>query len=105
MSTSLTTSRPNIPHKSNQVFLPEAKSWIGRVLLLRKKWLGFKAGTRCRVMCVVDFGDGLLLWITTDDEHSQEIDQVEVSALDECFIPLPIETQPHSLLPSAMSIA
>ena len=106
MQASLTSSSLRKTHQQlDNVALAEAKTWIGRVLLLKNNWLGFKPGMRCRVMCVVDFGDGLLLWVITDDEHSREVDQVEFSFLDDLFIPLPIEIQPSRLLPSVMSVA
>lgn len=67
--------------------LIEAKAWIGRQLVLRKPWLGYNAGTACKVMCVVDFGDGLLLWIITDDEYSKDVDQVEIKFMNQLFSP------------------
>jgi hypothetical protein len=69
--------------------LEEARCWIGRNLILRKPLLGFDAGTRCVVMCLVDFGDGWLLWVTTDDKHAVDIDQVSWQELQEYFRLLP----------------
>lgn len=77
----------NSSNTKNSASLAEAKAWIGRQLVLRKPWLGFSAGTPCKVMCVVDFGDGLLLWIVTDHAHSQDIDQLEISCVSELFGP------------------
>lgn len=72
---------------SNDVSLEDAKRWIGRRLVLRKPLLGFAAGTPCVVMCIVDFGDGPLLWITTDDERCADIDQIGLRDLQEHFYP------------------
>jgi hypothetical protein len=65
--------------------IEEARRWIGRSLVLCKPLLGFDAGTRCVVMCLVDFGDGLLLWVTTDDKYAVDIDQVSLQDLQEYF--------------------
>ena len=101
MQVGIAESIRNTHRQLGNVSLAEAKTWIGRVLLLKKKWLEFKPGTRCRVMCVVDFGDGLLLWLVTDDEHSREVDQVELSVLHDIFIPLPTGIQASRLSPCA----
>ena len=61
---------------------------IGRRLLLRRALLGFKPGTPCRVQCVVDFGDGLHLWITTADEEQVDVDQIDAEDLQRYFIVL-----------------
>ena len=77
----------NIAHTpaDKSVSIEEARRWIGRRLVLRKPLLGFDAGTRCVVMCLVDFGDGLLLWVTTDDKHAADIDQISWQDLQEYF--------------------
>lgn len=56
--------------------LKEARSWIGKKLILAKPLAGFKPGLSCTVMCVVDFGDDLLLWITSDDKPYCDVDQL-----------------------------
>ena len=80
----------------NTVSLDEAKTWIGRRLTLRKPLLGFQPGTRCIVMCVVDFGDGILLWIKTDDVSANDVEQMELPLVSEYFRPVLEETQDHS---------
>ena len=76
--------------------LEAARRWIGRRLVLVKPLLGFEAGTPCVVMCVVDFGDGLLLWVSTDDKRSLDVDQVSWKELEEYFEPLPAGVAPDS---------
>ena len=76
--------------------LEAARRWIGRRLVLVKPLLGFEAGTPCVVMCVVDFGDGLLLWVSTDDKRSLDVDQVSWKELEEYFEPLPAGAAPDS---------
>lgn len=63
----------------------EAQSWIGRRLILRRPLLEHMPGTPCIVMCVVDFGDGPLLWIVTDDKQAIEVDQFELSRVSYYF--------------------
>jgi len=65
----------------------EARIWIGCQLILKKSLLGYEPGMVCTVMCVVDFGDGPLLWIVTDDKQSTEVDQIEVSCVADYFMP------------------
>lgn len=77
----------NIAHTPvyKSLTIDEARRWVGRSLVLCKPLLGFDAGTRCVVMCLVDFGDGLLLWVTTDDKYAVDIDQVSWQDLQEYF--------------------
>ncbi len=70
---------------ANNVAYEEAHRWIGCRLILHKALLTFKPGTRCVVMCVVDFGDGPLLWVVTDDEQQNEVDQLELSCISDYF--------------------
>ena len=65
--------------------LAQARRWIGQRLELREPFNGFPAGTRCVVMCVVDFGDGLLLWVITDDPRLEEVDQVSLDEVSTRF--------------------
>ena len=67
------------------VSIEAARTWIGCSLTLKKPLLGFEAGTRCVVMCVVDFGDGFLLWICTNERHSRDIDQLDISEITDYF--------------------
>jgi len=69
--------------------LDEARAWIGRQLILLRPLLDFAAGTPCAVMCVVDFGDGLLLWVRTDDQRLDDVDQFELADLEAHFHVLP----------------
>ena len=85
MQVEINTLQLASPRQENNVSLKDAKEWIGRRLILLKPWLGFRPGTLCRVMCVVDFGDGLLLWIITDDEQCREIDQLDISSIPALF--------------------
>ena len=85
MQFNLDTLQLDFPEQEKNVSLEEAKEWIGLRLILLKPWLGFRPGTLCRVMCLVDFGDGLLLWITTDDEQCREIDQLDISSIPPLF--------------------
>lgn len=73
---------PNLVH---DIEWRHARTWIGRRLQLRKPWLDFEAGTPCRVMCVVDFGDGPLFWIKTDNARQQDVDQITRSELETHF--------------------
>ncbi len=75
----------NAPLTVITVTYEDARLWIGRRLVLRKPLLGFKPGMPCVVMCVVDFGDGPLLWIVTDDNQQVEVDQMEVSCISDYF--------------------
>lgn len=77
--------RSNTTFNSSIRNLDDAREWIGRRLTLRKNLLAFKPGRRCIVMCVVDFGDGPLLWIVTDDKHAIEVDQMELSCVANYF--------------------
>ena len=74
------------------VSIDEARTWIGRRLVLRKTLLGFEPGTHGIVMCVVDFGDGLLLWIVTDDNRLIDIEQIALPLVSEYFRLIPPET-------------
>ncbi|HSH42430.1 MAG TPA: hypothetical protein VK973_09950 [Arenicellales bacterium] len=74
-----------IPTLFHEIELRHARRWIGRRLVLRQRWLGFDAGTACVVTCVVDFGDGLLFWISTDEAEPRDIDQVTRRELETCF--------------------
>lgn len=74
-----------IPSLSHELEWRHARTWIGRRLVLRQPWLGFDAGTPCRVLCVVDFGDGILFWLTTDEAVPRDVDQVTRRELEECF--------------------
>ena len=67
--------------------LAEARRWVGRRLRLRTAFNGHPAGSRCVVMCVADFGEGLLLWVTTDDARLDEVDQVSLAQLRQRFQP------------------
>ena len=77
------------PLDGDAVELAQARRWIGRRLELRDAFNGHPAGTRCVVMCVADFGEGLLLWITTDDPRLDEVDQVSLAELHQRFRPQP----------------
>lgn len=90
MHTAIDISSRKVSARSNNISLSDAKKWIGRRMVLNRAWLGFAPGTRCRVMCVVDFGDGLLLWFVTDDEHVHDVDQLEMSFVYKLFNELPI---------------
>ena len=85
--------------------LEEARAWIGRRLVLRRPLLGFAAGTRCAVMCVVDFGDGLLLWVRTDDRRLEDVDQLALEDLEEHFNVLPVENGRASSAPRDARVA
>ena len=85
MQVRLNTQQLDPFRQENNTSLEETKEWIGRRLILLKPWLGFRPGTLCKVMCLVDFGDGLLLWIITDDEQCRDIDQLEVSSISALF--------------------
>lgn len=76
-----------------QLSLDEARAWIGRRLVLRRPLLGFAPGTPCAVMCVVDFGDGLLLWVRTDDRRLEDVDQLALADLEAHFHVLPIDAR------------
>lgn len=84
-SVSSNTSNVGSITRVDKVSLEEARSWIGRRLVLQKSLLGFEAGTLCIVMCTVDFGDGLLLWIVTDDKQYLDVDQFDLPAISEYF--------------------
>lgn len=64
-----------IPTLFHDIEWRHARAWIGRRVILKDRWLDFEAGTPCRVMSVIDFGDGLMFWITTDDAAQLEVDQ------------------------------
>ncbi|HEX9583408.1 MAG TPA: hypothetical protein VGB36_02765 [Gammaproteobacteria bacterium] len=87
--------------------IEEARSWIGRRLILRKPLLGFDPGTHCVVMCVIDFGDELLLWITTDDKRAEEVDQMNPGDIRTFFQVLPAgsEQRPARGLPGVTGIS
>lgn len=53
----------------------DARGWIGRRLVLRQRLGGFEAGTPCVVMCAVDFGEGLLLWVKTRSGTLEDVGQ------------------------------
>ncbi len=93
MQTRSENSNANVVLKNQIVSIEEAKQWIGRRLILQAPWLGFTPGTRCFISCVVDFGDGPLLWITTDDAHSLDVDQLDIETVHELFM------TPHTCSP------
>jgi hypothetical protein len=74
-----------IPTLCHDIELRHARAWIGRRLVLKSRWLDFEAGTPCRVMSLVDFGDGLLFWIKTDDPAGLDVDQVTRRELEQHF--------------------
>lgn len=74
-----------LPTLTHDIEWRHARAWTGRRLLLSKPWLDFEAGTPCRVMCVVDFGDGPLFWIKTDDSAQRDVDQVTRRELETHF--------------------
>ncbi|MDZ7840590.1 MAG: hypothetical protein U5R46_07185 [Gammaproteobacteria bacterium] len=74
-----------IPTLCHDIELRHARAWIGRRLVLKSHWLDFEAGTPCRVMSLVDFGDGLLFWIKTDDPAGRDVDQVTRRELEQHF--------------------
>lgn len=71
--------------RENLVTYEKARLWIGRRLILRKPLLSYAPGMPCVVMCVVDFGDGPLLWIVSDDNQAVEVVQLELSSVSEYF--------------------
>lgn len=75
----------NGTRRAKTVAYEDARHWIGHRLILRKPLLEFEPGTLCIVMCVVDFGDGPLLWIVTDDKQHIEVDQLELSCVSNYF--------------------
>lgn len=74
-----------IPMLFHDIEWRRARVWIGRRLILKTQWLNFEAGTPCRVMSLVDFGDGLLFWIRTDDPAGLDVDQVTRRELERHF--------------------
>lgn len=79
------TTDVNATRRANTVTYEAARFWIGRRLVLRKPLLEFEPGVLCVVMCVVDFGDGPLLWIVTGDKQHIEVDQLELSCVSDYF--------------------
>lgn len=75
----------DIPTLCHDIELRHARAWIGRRLVLKSRWLDFEAGTPCRVMSLVDFGDELLFWIKTDDPAGLDVDQVTRRELEKHF--------------------
>lgn len=75
----------NIPTLFYEMDWRHARVWIGRRLVLKERWLDVEAGTPCIVMCLVDFGDGLLFWIRTDDDAPRDVDQVTRRELETYF--------------------
>lgn len=75
----------DIPSLCHEIELRHARAWIGRRIVLKSRWLDFEAGTPCRVMSLVDFGDGLLFWIKTDDPTGLDVDQVTRRELEQHF--------------------
>lgn len=75
----------NIPTLFHEMEWRHARAWIGRRLVLKERWLDVEAGTPCMVMCLVDYGDGLLFWIRTDDEAPRDVDQVTRRELETYF--------------------
>jgi len=71
--------------RENTVAYQDARDWIDRRLILRKPLLDFEPGMECVVMCVVDFGEGPLLWIMTDDKYHTEVGQLELSCVSDYF--------------------
>jgi len=65
-----------VPTLLHDIEWRHARRWTGRRVVLRERWRDIEAGTPCRVMCVVDFGDGPLFWIKTDDSAQRDVDQV-----------------------------
>ena len=86
------TTNVNGTYRANTVSFEEARKWIGRRLILKKPLLEFLPDTLCVVMCVVDFGDGPLLWIVTDDKLSIDVDQLELSTISDYFRLIQSET-------------
>ena len=84
-SVTLQSSHSHTDGRSNTASLEQARSWIGRRLVLRAPLLGFEPGLACIVMCVVDFGEGCLLWISTDDNRVREVAQIEPHRVLEYF--------------------
>lgn len=78
----MSTRLPNLVH---DIEWRHARTWIGRRLQLRKPWLSFDTGTSCRVMCIVDFGDGPLFWIKTDNSDALDVDQFSRRELESHF--------------------
>ncbi len=74
----------NDSHK-NTLTLDQARSWIGCRLVLRKPYLGFTPGLTCIVSCVVDFGEGCLLWVSSYDDPSVDVDQLNLNKILEYF--------------------
>lgn len=74
-----------IPTLFHEIEWRHARAWIGRRLVLKERWLDVEAGTPCVVMSLVDFGDGLLFWITTDDDAPRDVDQVTRRELETYF--------------------
>jgi len=86
-------------HLNHPEELAEMRSWVGQRMVLKRKHLKYAAGTKCQVMCVVDFGDELLLWIITDDEYSMDIDQLDLPTVNRLFslgVPTPKHFLKHS---------
>ena len=65
--------------------LRRAKALIGRRIILRRLLSDYVPGTPCLIMCVVDFGDGPLLWVTTDDARVDDVDQFTADELSDYF--------------------
>jgi len=84
-----------LPTLRHDIEWRHARLWTGRRLLLRKPWLDIPSGTPCRVLCVVDFGDGPLFWIRTDDGAQRDVDQVTRRELETHFC-LPDSARPPS---------
>lgn len=105
MKTTIDIASRKVPAPTNNIVLTDAKNWIGRRMVLKSAWLGFAPGTRCRVMCVVDFGDGLLLWLVTDDEHVRDVDQLEISFIAKLFSVLPVPLSGNGLALNKTTIA
>jgi len=105
MHEAIDTSRRRVLAAANNISLADANKWIGQCLVLQRAWLGFAPGTRCRVMCVVDFGEGLLLWLVTDDEHVRDVDQLEMSIVAELFSELPTQLSGKASLYNEMTLA
>ena len=88
-SVTLQSSHSHTDGRSNTASLEQARSWIGRRLVLRAPLLGFEPGLACIVMCVADFGEGFLLWIASDDRQAREVDQIEMHRVLEYFQVVP----------------
>lgn len=77
----------SITHPLTFATLEDVRPWIGRRLALKKPLGEFGPGASCIIMCAVDFGEGLLLWVKTEDTALRDVGQFELTAISEYFIP------------------